>query len=114
MFGASFLFKTQRKSPNIKSFGGGGGVLGLPKFFMPKLFVCFICALWLLPLVKHVFQGEILNAPPPPPIIWAGVIFTGGGGVYFEDPCGRNSTRPPSFIRPPPLEGYFQGGGGGV
>ena len=36
-----------------------------------------------------------------------------GGGVYFEPPRGRNFIRPPSFIRPRPLEGSFQGWGGG-
>ena len=37
------------------------------------------------------------------------------GGVYFEAPRGRNFIRPPPSVHPPPLEGYFQGwGGGGV
>ena len=37
----------------------------------------------------------------------------GGGGVYLEAPCGRNFFSP-LFIRPPPLDGYFQGWGLGV
>ena len=33
-------------------------------------------------------------------------------GLFFLNfPHGRNFFRPPSFKRPPPLEGYFQGGG---
>ena len=56
--------------------------------------------------------------PPPSPHFWLKGIFSGegGGGVYFEAPRGRIFIRPPPlFIHPPPLEGYFQGwGGGGV
>ena len=61
-------------------------------------------------------QEEIIYAPPLPPFL-AVRHFSGegGGGVYFEAPRGRNLIRPPPFIRPPLLEGYFQGwGGGGV
>ena len=36
----------------------------------------------------------------------------GGEGVYFEAPRGSNFI-PSPLIHPPPLEGYFQGWGGG-
>ena len=58
--------------------------------------------------------------PPPPlpsPPFQAKRHFSeeGGGGVHFEAPRGREFYTPPPppvFIRPPPLEGYFQGWGG--
>ena len=52
--------------------------------------------------------------PPPSPHFWPGGHVSGrGGGVYIlKPPRGRNFIRPPSFIPPPPLEGYFQGLGG--
>ena len=31
----------------------------------------------------------------------------------LKPPCGRNFIHTPSFMRPPPLEGYFLGLGGG-
>ena len=40
-------------------------------------------------------------------------VFKEGGAVYFEGPRGRIFP-PLSFIRPPPLGGYFQGLGGGL
>ena len=45
--------------------------------------------------------------PPPLPPFWP---------AYFEPPPPQQEfyTPPPSFIRPPSLEGYFQGWGGGV
>ena len=65
--------------------------------------------------LAHV-KFEILsqfNPPPPAPIFGPEGSFRREGiyegGVYFEAPRGRNFIRPPSFIRPPPLEGYFQG-----
>ena len=67
-------------------------------------------------LVAHVVQGEIIYAPPPLPPFLAIRHFSGegGGGVYFEAPPRQEFyTPPPFFIRPPPLEGYFQGRGGG-
>ena len=52
---------------------------------------------------------------PPSPLFLAKRHFSGEGceGVYFEAPRGRHFVRPPPFIHPPPLEGYFQGWGGG-
>ena len=45
------------------------------------------------------------------------MYFSGrGGGVYFEPPPPPTAAilyAPPSFIRTPPLEGYFQGWRGG-
>ena len=63
---------------------------------------------------QHFMLGEIIYAPPPSPHFWPEGIFQGrgGGGVCFEAPRGRNFIRPPPFIHPPPLEGYFRGGGG--
>ena len=58
--------------------------------------------------------GKYLETPPPPHFCLEG-IFQGqgrGGGCIFEAPRGRNFIRRPSFLRPPPLEGYFQGWGG--
>ena len=44
----------------------------------------------------------------------AGRCFRGeGGGVHFEAPRGRISYPPPLLYTPQPLEGYFQGWGGG-
>ena len=65
---------------------------------------------------KKSIQGEVIY-PPPSRHFWPKGNFPGegGGGVYFEAPRGRNFIRPPPFIHPPPLGGYFQGwGGGGV
>ena len=62
-------------------------------------------------------SGDKLYTPHPLPLFLAKRHFPGegGGGVYFEAPRGRNFIRPPPFIHPPPLEGCFQGwGGGGV
>ena len=60
-------------------------------------------------------RGKLYTPPPPPPFLAKRHFpVEGGGGVYFEAPRGRNFI-PPPFIHPPPLEGYFQGwGGGGV
>ena len=60
---------------------------------------------------------ERLYTPPPSPHFWPEGIFQGrGGGCIFRGPTRQEFyTPPPPFIRPPPLEGYFQGwGGGGV
>ena len=70
-------------------------------------------------LAKPRIQGELIYTPPPLPPFLAQRHFPGegGGGVYSEAPRGRNFIRPPPppFIHPPPLDGYFQGwGGGGV
>ena len=58
--------------------------------------------------------GEIIYTPPPP--FRPGDLFQGegGGGYIWKPPRGRILYAPPSFIRPPPLDGYFQGLGGGV
>ena len=54
--------------------------------------------------------------PLPSPFLAKHFSGEGDGGVYFEPPRGRDFIRPPPpFIHPQPLEGYFQGwGGGGV
>ena len=59
------------------------------------------------------YPGRNYIRPPLPPF-WPEGIFEGEGGgvVCFVPPRGRNFIRPPSFICPPPLEGYFRGGGG--
>ena len=60
------------------------------------------------------FQGEIIYAPPPPPISGHKAFFRGGGwGCIFWGPPRQEFYTPPLFIHPPPLEGYFQGRGGG-
>ena len=67
------------------------------------------------PRNKTCLHGEIIY-PPPLPSFLAKRHFSGegGGGVYSEPPRGRNFIRPP-LLYAPPLEGYFQGwGGGGV
>ena len=53
---------------------------------------------------------------PLPPLFGQKTFLRGGGGVYILNPPPRQDfIRPPSFIRPPPLAGYFQGlGGGGI
>ena len=56
------------------------------------------------------------STPTPLPPFWPEGIFQGEGGgvVYiFKPPAAGILYSPPSFIRPPPLEGYFQGLGGG-
>ena len=61
--------------------------------------------------------GRNYIRPPPSLHFLAKKHFSGegGGGVYSEPPRSRNFIRPPPLKRPPPLEGYFQGwGGGGV
>ena len=65
----------------------------------------------------RVLPGRDYLRPPPLPPFLARRHFSGegGGGVCFEAPRGRKFIRPPPLIHPPPLEGYFQGwGGGGV
>ena len=64
MFGASFPFKTQEK-PKHKAFRRGG-VLGAPKFFMLKFFVCFICALSIG--LHHERKSRQATARHPPNI----------------------------------------------
>ena len=56
-------------------------------------------------IICGIISG-LIGLSPPPPAISGSKAFS--GGVYFEAPRGRN------FIRPPPPEGYFQGGGVGV
>ena len=58
------------------------------------------------------FQGNIIYPPPSfsPHVGQKAFFRQRGGGVYFEAPRGRNFICPPSFTRPPRLEGYFQGG----
>ena len=54
-----------------------------------------------------------MTHPPLTPFLAQRSFFREGWGVvYFEVPRGKNFMRPPSFIRPPPREGYFQGWGG--
>ena len=67
MFGASFLFKTQEKAQTQRI--SDGGVLGAPKVFMLRFFVCFICAFFGVAqtvfLVNRVFvacqKGAVLT-----------------------------------------------------
>ena len=61
-----------------------------------------------LVLVNALFQEKI----PPFPFLGHKAI-SGGGGWYTLDSLG-NSTRPPSLIHPPYLEGYFLRWGVGV
>ena len=70
------------------------------------------------PASNSFFPGRNFSPPPPHPISGHKAFFReGGGSVYFEAPRGRNFIRPPPpppFIHPPPLEGSFQGWGGGA
>ena len=69
-------------------------------------------------LFRYTSSRKRLYTPPPSPHIWPKGIFKGeeGGGVYILSPRAAGILyAPPLFIRPPPLEGYFWGwGGGGV
>ena len=56
----------------------------------------------------HPERNYIRPPPSYPPFRPEGIFKGEGGvGVYFEALWGRIFIRPPSFIRPPPLEGYF-------
>ena len=84
-------------------------------FFVFSVFRCFCC--FEIPKLgersfSH-FSGEKLYAPLPPCLAKRHFSEGGGVGVYiFWGPTRQEFYTPPSFIRPPPLEGYFQGGGG--
>ena len=62
-----------------------------------------------------VSREKVYTPPPPPPHFGQKTFFRErGGGVYFEAPRGR-ILYPLPLLYAPPLEGYFQGwGGGGV
>ena len=64
--------------------------------------------------VTTLVQGEIIYPPPPPHFGQKAFLMERGGGVYFEPPPPprQDFYMPPSFVRPPPLEGYFLGLGG--
>ena len=50
----------------------------------------------------------------PPPFFGQKAFFRGRGVVYvLEAPRSKSFIPPPSSIHPPPLEGCFQGRGGG-
>ena len=59
-------------------------------------------------------RNYIRPPPPPPDFGQKAFLREREGGCIFRTPRSRNFIRPPSFIRPPPLEGYFHGWGVGV
>ena len=93
----------------------------------PMGFLCqWVCARdgsqWVRPLLSGVthqvnpsqtpFSRAKLETPSPPPYL-AIRNFSGGVGVcIFRGPPQHEFYTPPLLIRPPPLEGYFQGRGG--
>ena len=65
-------------------------------------------------MVFHPGRNYI-RPPPPPPISGHKAFFRGGGvGVYILRPHAAGILyAAPFYTPPPPLEGYFQGRGGG-
>ena len=62
-----------------------------------------------------LISREKLFSPPPLPHVWPEAILRGrGGGVVhiLKPPAAGFLYPPPSFMRPPPLKGYFQRWGG--
>ena len=58
----------------------------------------------------HGKPGRIYIPPPLSPFWPEGILREGGGVFWTPPPCGRNYFfRPPSCIRPPPLEGIKLG-----
>ena len=64
---------------------------------------------------SHKCPGRHYIRPPPPPPNFGQKAFLRerGGGCIFRTLRSRNFIRPPSFLHPAPLEGYFQGWGWG-
>ena len=60
-------------------------------------------------------REELYTPPPPPPHHFGQKAFLREmGGVYISNPPAAGIYTPPSFARPPPLPGNFQGWVGGV
>ena len=58
-------------------------------------------------------RESYMRSPPSPPPILAGRHFSGrgGGGYILKPPTAGILYAQPCLIRPPPLQGYFQGWG---